>query len=233
MAAELHRWRVTPSEAQEIQRSLASRVIRHSEVNAPRFVAGADISRADSRGVATAAVVVLTLPELELLETSVIEMKVEFPYVPGLLSFRETPLVLAACKRLGTTPDLFIADAQGIAHPRRLGLASHLGLILDAPTIGCAKSILCGRHDELGDEPGSHAPLVDRGEVVGAALRTKRGTKPVYVSIGHRVDLEAAMHWVIACCKGYRLPEPTRLAHLAAAGRLPPPSRPEQQEPPL
>jgi deoxyribonuclease V len=188
-----------------------------------------DISGEDRRGMARGAVVVLRFPELELVERSVVEQMVSFPYVPGLLSFRETPLILAACENLSLTPDLFIADAQGIAHPRRLGLASHLGLILDVPTIGCAKSILCGRHGDLGQEPGSYAPLLDGDEVIGAALRTKRGVNPVYVSIGQKVDLEAALKWVMACLKGYRLPEPTRLAHLAAGGQLPAPKAGEEQ----
>lgn len=219
----LHSWQVTIAEAQEIQRVLASQVVRKNEVNTPRLIAGVDISSEDKSGMARGAVVVLRLPDLALVERSVAEQRVGLPYVPGLLSFREAPLILAACERLTSTPDLFIADAQGIAHPRRLGLASHLGLVLDVPTIGCAKSILCGRHGELREEPGSHAPLLDGGEIIGAALRTKRGVKPVYVSIGHKVDLEAALHWVMACLKGYRLPEPTRLAHLAAAGQLPAP----------
>ena len=171
--------------------------------------------------MAKGAVVVLRLPDLTPVESSVVEQRVSFPYVPGLLSFRETPLILAACERLTLTPDLFIADAQGIAHPRRLGLASHLGLILDVPTIGCAKSILCGSHGGLGEEAGSYVSLLDGGEVIGAALRTKQGAKPVYVSIGHKVDLEAAIYLVLACCRGYRLPEPIRLAHLAAGGELP------------
>ena len=178
--------------------------------------------------MARGAVVVLRLPELTLVESTVAEERVEFPYVPGFLSFREAPLLLAAWERLSLTPDLVVVDAQGIAHPRRLGLASHLGLFLDVPTIGCAKSRLCGRHGDPGEDPGSSAPLMDNGEVIGAALRTKRGTKPVYVSIGHKVDLEAALHWVMACCHGYRLPEPTRLAHLAAAGRLAAPVAEEQ-----
>jgi len=219
----LHSWQVTIPEAEGIQRSLASQVVRRNEVNAPGLIAGVDISPPDRRGMARGAVVVLRFPELEVVEHSVVQQRVGFPYVPGLLSFRETPLILAACERLTLTPDLFIADAQGIAHPRRLGLASHLGLLLDVPAIGCAKSILCGRHGELGEEPGSYTPLLDGDEVIGAALRTKRGSSPVYVSIGHKVDLEAALHWVMACLRGYRLPEPTRLAHLAAAGELPAP----------
>ncbi|MGB2799215.1 MAG: deoxyribonuclease V [Dehalococcoidia bacterium] len=229
----LHSWHVSNAEAREIQRSLASQIVRKSEIDAPRLIAGADISHEDERGMAKAAVVVLRFPDLVLVERSVVEQRVEFPYVPGFLSFRETPLVLAACERLTLIPDLFIADAQGIAHPRRLGLASHLGLFLDVPTIGCAKSILCGRHGDLGEEPGARSLLLDGDEVVGAALRTKRSVKPVYVSIGHKVDLEAALYWVMACCNGYRLPEPTRLAHMAAAGKLPSPSEEEQGKLPL
>jgi len=142
------------------------------------------------------------------------------PYIPGLLSFRESPLILAACQRLTVTPDLILVDGQGIAHPRRIGLASHLGLFLDTPTIGCAKSLLCGSHETLPEKPGSYAELVDTGETIGAALRTRLGVKPVYVSIGHKVDLRTALHWAMECCRGYRLPEPTRLAHLAAGGKL-------------
>jgi len=226
----LHNWQVTIAEAQQIQRSLASQVVRRNEVHAPGLIAGVDISPPDRSGMARGAVVVLRFPELAVVEHSVVQQAVSFPYVPGLLAFRETPLILAACEKLTLTPDLIIADAQGIAHPRRLGLASHLGLLLDVPTIGCAKSILCGQHGQLGEEPGSYAPLLDGEEVIGAALRTKRGTSPVYVSIGHRVDLESALHWVMACLRGYRLPEPTRLAHLAAAGELPVSARSEGQQ---
>ena len=216
----LHSWQVSIREATDIQRSLASQVVQSNEIESPRLVAGMDISGSDARGMAKGAVVVLRYPELAVVESSVVEERVELPYVPGYLSFREAPLLLSACEKLSVTPDLFIADAQGVAHPRRLGLACHVGLFLDVPTIGCAKSILCGRHDALGEEPGDSAPLLDKGEVIGAALRTKRGTKPVYVSVGNKVDLDAAVSWVMACCSGYRLPEPTRLAHLAAAGRL-------------
>ena len=172
--------------------------------------------------MAKGAVVVLEYPELRVVETKVARGKLELPYIPGLLSFRESPLTLAACHELATTPDLILVDGQGIAHPRRLGLASHLGLFLNTPTIGCAKSILCGNHEVLGDEPGSYAEILDRGEIIGAALRTKLRVRPVYVSIGHKVDLNTAIYWVMNCCRGYRLPEPTRLAHLAAGGNLKP-----------
>ncbi len=220
-AFRLHDWQVSVAEAKEIQRNLAAGVARCGEVSDPRLIAGADISGEDAAGMVRVAVVVLSYPELALVEQSVVSMRPGFPYVPGLLSFREVPLLLAAFEGITAVPDVVIADAQGIAHPRRLGLASHLGLFLDVPTIGCAKSILCGRHGELGEEPGDHAPLIDGDEVVGVALRTKRGVRPVYVSIGHKVDLDTAIGRVLECCRGYRLPEPTRLAHLAAAGKLP------------
>ena len=216
----LHSWQVSVAQALDIQRRLASQVSRSGEVTTPRFIAGVDISAQKAQGMATGAVVVLNYPELGLVETKAVQAKLDFPYIPGLLSFRESPLTLAACEKLSVTPDLILVDGQGIAHPRRLGLASHLGLLLNTPTIGCAKSLLCGAHEVPGVEPGSYAEVVDRGEVIGVALRTKLGVKPIYVSIGHKVDLQTAIYWVMKCCRGYRLPEPTRLAHLAAGGNL-------------
>ena len=218
----LHSWQVSPAQALDLQLRLASQVSRSNEVATPRFIAGVDISAGKAQRMATGAVVVLEYPELRLVETEVAQGELDFPYIPGLLSFRESPLVLAACQRLSVTPDLILVDGQGIAHPRRMGIASHLGLLLDTPTIGCAKSRLCGSHEEPGDKPGSYSELVDNGEAIGAVLRTKLGTKPIYVSIGHKVDLETAIYWVLKCCRGYRLPEPTRLAHLAAGGSLKP-----------
>jgi len=215
---DIHRWDVSVAEAKQIQDGLARRVVRIGRLGDIKLIAGVDISGANSDGMSRGAIVVLQYPAMEVVERSVVTMKVEFPYVPGLLSFREMPLILAACEKLCTVPDLFVADGQGIAHPRRLGLASHLGLVLDVPTIGCAKSILCGTHEYLGEELGNRVSLIDNEEIVGAALRTKRKVKPVYVSIGHKVDLDEACRWVLACCKGYRLPEPTRLAHQAASG---------------
>lgn len=217
----LHEWGVSIARAKEIQLSLAGRVVVENEAINPRFVAGVDISPPDGRGLARGAVVVLRYPELDVAEVKVVRAKITFPYIPGLLSFRETPLILAACQELKNVPDLVLIDGQGLAHPRRLGLASHVGLFLELPTIGCAKSVLCGRHGLLEQEAGSHAELLDKNEVIGAALRTKTGVRPVYVSVGHRIDLAAALHWVMACCHGYRLPEPTRLAHLAAGGTSP------------
>jgi deoxyribonuclease V len=218
----LHGWRLRPSEARELQLKLASLVSRTNVLATPRYIAGLDISVDRQRGMGRAAVVVLSYPELEVAEVQTVEDRIDFPYVPGLLSFREAPITLAACERLSIVPDLFLVDGQGIAHPRRLGLASHLGLFLDRPTIGCAKSRLCGAHETPGDEPGSYAELEDNDETIGAVLRTKTGVKPIYVSIGHKVDLDTAVYWALQCCRGYRLPEPTRLAHLAAGGNLRP-----------
>ena len=218
----LHSWQVSTAQALEIQQRLAAQVSKRSEITTPRFIAGVDISVGKGEGMATAAVVVLQYPELSVVEAKVARGKLDFPYIPGLLSFRESPLTLAACQQLTIAPDLILVDGQGIAHPRRLGLAAHLGLWLNTPTIGCAKSLLCGSHEAPGIEPGSYAEITDRGEIIGAALRTKRGVKPIYVSIGHKVDLNTAIYWVLNCCQGYRLPEPTRLAHQAAGEPLEP-----------
>jgi deoxyribonuclease V len=211
---------MTPDQAKRVQRELAAMVSRRDELETVRLIAGVDISAPDAAGLARAAVVVLSYPELALVERKVITKKVTFPYVPGLLSFREAPLIIAACEELEDTPDLILVDGQGIAHPRRLGLASHLGLLWDRPTIGCAKSRLCGEHRTVPSEPGSYAEVTDNGEVIGAVLRTRANVAPLYISIGHKVDLETAVSWVLQCCRGQRLPEPTRLAHLAASDRL-------------
>ncbi|MFH1169274.1 MAG: deoxyribonuclease V [Chloroflexota bacterium] len=217
---QIHDWRVTTARAAEIQVRLAGQVSRYGEVAAPRFAAGVDISVDKATGMALAAVVVLDYPGLRLMETSTVAGRLAFPYVPGLLSFREAPLILAACEKLSLVPDIILVDGQGIAHPRRFGLASHLGLFLNTPAIGCAKSRLCGSHEEPGGEAGSYAELKDKGEVIGVALRTRDGVKPIYVSTGHMISLESAIEWVLRCCRGYRLPEPTRLAHLAAGSSL-------------
>jgi deoxyribonuclease V len=216
----LHEWDVSIARAKEIQLGLARRVISENTITDLRFVAGIDISSPDARGVARGAVVVLSYPELNMVEVKVTEAEMTFPYIPGLLSFRESPLILAVCEKLDSDPDLILVDGQGIAHPRRLGLASHVGLFLDLPTIGCAKSVLCGRHGPLEEKAGSHVELYDKLEVIGAALRTRQGVRPVYVSVGHKIDLASALQWVMKCCRGYRLPEPTRLAHLAARRNL-------------
>ena len=216
----LHGWQLSTSQAIELQHRLAEEVSRNNTIIAPHFIAGVDISAGRAQEMATGSVVVLSYPEFMVVETQSVKGRLELPYIPGLLSFRELPLTLAACEKLSITPDLILVDGQGIAHPRRLGLASHLGLFLDIPTIGCAKSLLCGSHEEPSAEPGSYADIIDRDETIGVALRTKLRVKPVYISIGHMIDLKTAVDWVMKCCRGYRLPEPTRLAHLAAGGNL-------------
>ena len=216
----LHSWQVDTAQAKEIQLRLAKKVVTKDEELKPGLIGGMDISAPNSKGIARGAAVILRYPDLELIEVETAEIKLDFPYIPGLLSFRECPLLLAVCEKVSNVPDLILVDGQGLAHPRRFGLASHLGLFLDIPTIGCAKSILCGKHSTLGEEVYSHTELVDNGEIIGAALRTKTGTKPIYVSIGNRIALASALYWAGKCCRGYRMPEPTRLAHLAAGGNL-------------
>ncbi len=218
-AHQIHSWQISIAQAQQIQQELATQVSKKSEVINPRFIAGVDISAPNSVGIARAAAVVLSYPELEVIEVKTAENKLNFPYIPGLLSFRESPLVMAACEKLSTEPDLLLVDGQGIAHPRRFGLASHLGLLFDMPAIGCAKSRLCGIHEPVANEVGAYTELTDNGEVIGVALRTKADTSPLYISIGHKIDLRTAIHWVMECCRSYRIPEPSRLAHLVANGK--------------
>src|SRR4030043_452511 len=216
---QLHGWQISIAQAKQIQIELASQVSRKGEDIKPRFIAGVDISAPDSRGIARAAAVILNYPELKVTEIETAEDKINFPYIPGLLSFRESPLVLTACQKLSTDPDLILIDGQGIAHPRRFGIASHIGLLLNIPTIGCAKSRLCGTHTPVLAEAGAYAEVTDNGEVIGVALRTKDNVRPIYVSIGHKIDLPTAIRWVLECCCNRRLPEPCRLAHLAASGK--------------
>jgi deoxyribonuclease V len=215
-----HSWDLSPGEASELQSELAAKVECQPRVGPVRHVAGIDVSIRDD--VSRAAVVVLEFKGLTPVDYAIATQPVAFPYIPGLLAFREGPVVLAALEQVGTAPDLLIFDGQGLAHPRRLGIASHIGLLVNLPAIGCAKSRLCGQHDQPGEEPGDYAPLVDRGEIIGAVLRTRRGVKPVFVSIGHRVDLATSIEYTLACCRGYRLPETTRWAHRVAGGDVPP-----------
>jgi deoxyribonuclease V len=213
---QLHDWDLSPAEAIRFQEALRKQVVRENHLGDVRTVAGVDVSVRGDR--ARAAVVVLSFPELAPLETAMAEMPVAYPYVPGLLAFREAPAILAACEALQIEPDLFIFDGHGLAHPRRFGIACHAGLFLDRPTIGCAKSRLCGEHAEPGIAAGRWASLLDGEETIGAVVRTCQGTRPVYVSIGHKVDLQAAIYYVMSTCRGYRLPEPCRLAHRSAGG---------------
>ena len=215
----LHSWDVTPEEARQLQNEFRSQVVQTDQFGRINTVAGVDIGF--KKDIALASVVVLSFPELQVVESVVTESPVRFPYIPGLLSFREIPPLLTAFTALQTEPDLVIVDGQGIAHPRRFGLASHLGLILDKPTIGCAKSRLWGRYEEPHSEQGAYTYLTDKAEVIGAAVRTRANVRVVYVSIGHRISLDSARVWVLACCQGYRLPETTRYAHNAASGKTP------------
>jgi deoxyribonuclease V len=213
--AEVHPWDVSPAEAIAIQRELAGRVIRSGgpDPESVRYIAGVDISAGKVGTTGRSAVVLLSYPDLEVVEVSRHEQELRFPYVPGLLSFREIPIIRGAYERLSRLPDLVIVDGQGIAHPRRLGLAAHLGLLIDRPTIGCAKSVLTGRYEDPPDEAGACTPLRAGGEVIGNAVRTRPGVKPVFISIGHRIGLDEATAWILRCTRRYRLPEPIRAAH--------------------
>ncbi|HEY7064702.1 MAG TPA: deoxyribonuclease V [Chloroflexota bacterium] len=218
---ELHPWDLAPREAVAVQRRLAAEVVAEDRFGTISRVAGGDVGfpRRGEQEMARAAAVLLSYPDLAPLGESVIEEPVRYPYIPGLLSFRETPAVVTALQRLPGAADLLMVDGHGRAHPRRFGIACHLGLVLDLPTLGCAKSPLVGRYEEPGNEVGAWTPLVDHDEVIGAVVRTRTGVKPVFVSVGHRVSLETAIKLVVACCRGVRLPEPTRLADALASGR--------------
>ena len=219
--ALLHRWNISPKEAIAVQQRLRQLIRQESGLAAVEVqrVAGIDVSI--KKGIACAAVAVLSYPSLEPLDVVLAEGPVSFPYVPGLLTFREGPIVLEALARLRLEPDVLIFDGQGIAHPRRLGIATHIGVLVDRPSIGCAKSRLWGKHQELGAQKGDYALLYDGQEVIGAVVRTRTGVKPVYVSVGHRIDLTSAIEYVLGCCKRFRLPETTRLAHRLAGGETP------------
>lgn len=212
--SKIHAWDLTPKEAIALQKRLASRVrLARASCGAWRRVAGADVAVSREAGLLVAGVVVLRLPEFEVVEEVTVEKALSFPYVPGLLSFRELPALLDAFERVRGPVDAVICDGQGIAHPRRLGLASHLGLFLGMPTVGSAKSRLVGEHRKtIGRRRGSRAALTMGGDVVGSVLRTRDGVKPLYVSPGHLMDVESATELVLAACTRYRLPEPQRLA---------------------
>jgi deoxyribonuclease V len=211
---QLHEWSLTPREAVELQKRLRVRVRIEPLKKKIETVAGADISFNKFEPTIYTGIVVLRLPTLEVVEEVGIVSETKFPYVPGLLSFRESPSVLEAWAKLKTEPDAVMFDGQGLAHPRRVGIASHVGLLIDRPTLGCAKSVLVGKFAEPNEERGSWSPMIDKGETIGAALRTKTRVQPIYVSPGHLIDLEAAVALTLACDGGYRQPEPTRRAHL-------------------
>jgi len=214
-----HPWPLTVDEAIAIQQQLRTEVITEDRLGAVQYVAGVDLGFEESGTISRAAVAILSFPDLQLKEHAIAKRPTTFPYIPGFLSFREIPAVLDALEKVSITPDLILCDGQGIAHPRRLGIACHLGLIIDLPTIGVAKSLLIGKHDELPDERGAWQPLKHRGETIGAVLRTRTGVKPVYVSSGYRVSLPTAIDYVMRCTPKYRLPETTRWADKLASDR--------------
>ncbi len=211
-----HPLRVSVAEAKGWQERLRGKVVsdRPLDLSRVRMVAGTDISYLRESRLALGAAVLMSFPGLEVLETAASRVEVLFPYVPGLLSFRELPALLPALEKLGSAPDLILVDGQGIAHPRAFGLASHLGVLTGIPTVGCAKSRLLGEAGEPGREVGDWVPLLHGGRMVGAVLRTRAGVKPLYVSVGHMVDLASSIEMVLACLRGFRLPEPQRKAHL-------------------
>ena len=213
-------WPQTPAQAIALQRALAGHVTRVDDVGTVRRVAGVDVGFPGGGQRARAAVAVLSFPDLQPVGQAVAELPVEFPYIPGLLSFRELPPVLAALARLAQLPDLLLVDGQGLAHPRRFGIACHLGVLTGLPSIGVAKTRLVGEHDPVPDRRGAWVPLRDRGEVIGAVLRSRAGVRPIYVSVGHRISIESAVGLVMACTTRYRLPQTTRAAH-ALASRAP------------
>lgn len=208
----LHDWDVTPKQAIDLQKQLAGDVVHEDRFDLLRWVAGVDVAYGRRGGPARAGVVLFDLAELRVVEHASAVLPATFPYVPGLLTFREAPAAVAALDRLQHRPDLLLCDGQGVAHPRRIGFASHLGLFLDRPAIGVGKSRLIGQHSEPGQNRGDWTPLADKGDVIGAVLRSRRGCKPIYISIGHRVSLTTAVEIVLRCLRGYRLPEPIRAA---------------------
>ena len=216
-----HSWTVTPEEAVALQKRLRAEidVSRPLDIDAVRLVAGVDVSVKGDES--QAAVVVATYPDFEPVETVLARARTPFPYVPGLLSFREGPVLEEAFARLRSEPDVFLVDGMGTAHPRRMGIACHMGLWLERPTIGCGKTLLVGRFSDLPDERGANVHLVHRGETVGAAVRTRARTNPMFISPGHLADIPSAVEMVMRCAPKWRLPEPIRLAHKAAGAFTP------------
>ncbi len=216
-----HPWKLAPADAIALQKELMQKVERRDRLPPVRHVAGVDVGFEENGRVTRAAVAVLSFPGLDLVESSIAHRDTDFPYIPGLLSFRELPAVLAALARLAHAPDVILCDGQGIAHPRRFGIACHLGVLLDMPAIGVAKTRLTGTYREPPNVKGAWTPLIDGEETIGAVLRTRIGVNPVYVSIGHRVSLETAIELTLACTPRYRLPETTRQAHRLASVEKP------------
>lgn len=222
MRALKYRWPTTVARARRIQEQLRARVVCEDRLGRVRHVAGVDVGYEAGGEITRAAVALLSFPELALRAYAIVRRRTRFPYVPGYLAFREIPAALDALARLPVRPDLLVCDAQGYAHPRRIGLASHLGIVAGLPSIGAAKSRLIGEHAPVPARRGCWRALIDRGEVIGAALRTRTGIKPIYVSIGHRVSLATAIDYVLRLTPRYRLPETTRAAHALASHGEPP-----------
>jgi len=213
-----HLWDISPTEAIAVQQQLRGEVEREDRLGTVRHVAGVDVGFEEGGRITRAAVAVLGYPSLELVDHAIFHTPTRFPYIPGLLSFREVPAVLGALEKLTVIPDLLLCDGQGIAHPRRCGIASHLGLLCGIPSIGVAKTRLIGEHVEPPNLRGEWVPLLDHGETIGAVLRSRPGVKPLFISIGHRISLATALGYVMACVTRYRLPETTRWAHRLASG---------------
>ncbi|PJF22647.1 MAG: deoxyribonuclease V [Phototrophicales bacterium] len=216
----LHQWAISPKQAVQLQKTLASKIIDNTPLHTHdiQYVAGVDVSVKNN--ISRAAVVVLRFPELTVTETVTATMPTPFPYIPGLLSFREGPVLVQAFEQLHQEPDVFIFDGMGRMHPRRIGIASHIGLWLNKPTIGCGKTHFIGTYDEPDNTRGAYCHVMDHGEIVGVVLRTRVNVKPVYISTGHRINLESAITITLACTPKYRLPEPIRQAHNAAGSVL-------------
>lgn len=215
-----HAWQLTLDEAIAIQEQLQAEVITEDKFKEPvQYVAGVDMGFEADGTISRAAVAVLSFPDLQVIETSLAYRPTTFPYIPGFLSFREIPAVLDALEKITTIPDIILCDGQGIAHPRRFGIACHLGVLVDIPTIGVAKSLLVGKHEIVPETRGSWQPLIHKGETIGAVLRSRTKVKPLYISSGHRVSLPTAIDYVLRCTPKYRLPETTRIADKLASNR--------------
>jgi deoxyribonuclease V len=213
-----HHWDLSYQDAVAVQKSLSARIrLQRLVLTEIHYVVGTDIAISKRMGRLVAAAVVFSFPQIEIVETKFATRHISFPYIPGLLSFREIPVLIDCLERVKTRLDVIICDGQGIAHPRGIGLASHLGLLLQKPTIGCAKSLLVGEHGEVGREKGDFTPLIHNGRRVGSVLRTRDDVKPVFVSPGHLADHAGSRRIVLACTTRYRLPEPTRHADRVAA----------------
>lgn len=212
-----HDWQVSPAQAADIQRELSRKVICKDRLTAVSLVAGVDVGFEDKGNITRAAIAVLSFPELKLVETSIARRATSFPYIPGFLSFRELPAVLSALENLEHEPDIFLCDGQGYAHPRRFGIACHLGVLINKPAVGVGKTRLIGKFQPVDNSRGAWQPLIDKGETVGAVLRTREGVKPIYVSSGHYISLASAIEYVMACTTKYKLPQTTRMAHRLAS----------------